>query len=105
MHGRRHVHEQLTHAVQEAVKAQMGSECLLLIINALHEEGTKVLDEAKHATAAQAQTPQQSMRSMKGSQIGRRAIWYAFNRISAAHTRSAYAMSLFILALFLVNGS
>ncbi len=43
----RHIHEQLTHAVQQAVDQYQGSECLLLILDALQAEATKVVDEAQ----------------------------------------------------------
>lgn len=75
----RHVHEQLTHAVQEAVCEQSGSECLLLIVDALREEGTKVLSQAEEASSAQAHAPQQQMHKAQPNQIGRRSIWYALS--------------------------
>lgn len=74
----RHVHEQLTHAVQEAVHEQMGSECLLLIMDALQEAGVRVVGQVKEEEL-QAHAAQQPKHSSKRSQIGRRAIWYDFN--------------------------
>ena len=81
--GCRHTHVQLTQAVQEAVHEQSGSECLLLIVDALREEGNKVLHQAEQASSAQAHAPQQHVHKVQPKSIGRRSIWYA---LSSIHT-------------------
>jgi len=72
----RHIHEQLTHAVQQAVDQYQGSECLLLILDALQEEASKVLDEAQQHAVERSRGSQEKLEAkVRPSQIGRRSIW------------------------------
>lgn len=73
----RHIHEQLTHAVQQAVGQYQGSECLLLILDALQEETSKVLDEAQQHAVERSRDSQEKLEAkVRPSQIGRRLIWF-----------------------------
>lgn len=75
----RHVHEQLTHAVQQAVQQNQGTECLLLVANALQEEAAKLLQEAQdHADAESISSQEQLNLSTRAIQLGRRSIWYLY---------------------------
>jgi len=72
----RHIHEQLTHAVQQAVDQYQGSECLLLILDALQAEATKVVDEAQQHAVERSRGSQEKLEAkVRSSQIGRRSIW------------------------------
>lgn len=72
----RHVHEQLTRAVQQAMQQYQGNECLLLIIEALQEEATRVLEDAHQHAVEKSKSSQESLElSRLPSQIGRRSIW------------------------------
>ncbi len=72
----RHTHEQLTHAVQQAILQYQGNECLLLIVNALQEEASKVIEDAQHFAVEKSKTSQEQLDlSRQPSQIGRRSIW------------------------------
>ena len=72
----RHVHEQLTHAVQQAVQQNQGTECLLLVVDALQEEAAKLLQEAQdHADAESISSQEQINLNTKAIQLGRRSIW------------------------------
>ena len=72
----RHVHEQLTRAVQQAMQQYQGNECLLLIIEALQQEATRVLEDAHQHAIEKSKSSQESLElSQLPSQIGRRSIW------------------------------
>ena len=71
------MHEQLTHAVQQAVQQNQGTECLLLVVDALQEEAAKVLQEAQdHADAESISSQEQLHLNTRPIQLGRRSIWY-----------------------------
>lgn len=73
----RHVHGQLTHVVQQAVQQNQGTECLLLVVDALQEEAAKLLQEAQdHADAESISSQEQLNLNTRDVQLGRRSIWY-----------------------------
>ena len=72
----RHVHEQLTHAVHQAVDQYQGNECLLLVVEALQEAATSAVEQAnQHAVEKSRSSEEKLMRTASPTQIGRRAIW------------------------------
>ena len=74
--GCRHVHEQLTDSVQQAVELYQGSECLLLVIQALQDEASRVVEAAQQHAVEKSKTGQEQLALLKRtSQIGRRSIW------------------------------
>lgn len=73
----RHAHEQLTHAVQQAVQQNSGTECLLLVVDALQEEALKLQQDAQdHADAESIASQEQLDLNSRPIQLGRRSIWY-----------------------------
>ncbi|KAL3130259.1 hypothetical protein ABBQ38_008092 [Trebouxia sp. C0009 RCD-2024] len=73
----RHAHEQLTHAVQQAVQQNSGTECLLLVVDALQEEALKLQQDAQdHADAESIASQEQLDLNSRPIQLGRRSIWF-----------------------------
>lgn len=73
----RHVHEQLTHAVHQAVDQYQGHECLLLVVEALQEAAATAVEQAnQHAVEKSRSSEEKLMRTAAPTQIGRRAIWF-----------------------------
>lgn len=72
----RHAHERLTHAVQQAVQQNSGTECLLLVVDALQEEAVKLQQDAQdHADAESIASQEQLDLNSRPVQLGRRSIW------------------------------
>lgn len=73
----RHAHEQLSHAVQQAVDQNAGNECLLLIVDSLQQEAAELVQAAQdHADAESISSQEQLNLNSTPMQLGRRSIWY-----------------------------
>ena len=63
--------------MQQAVQQNQGTECLLLVVDALQEEAAKLLQEAQdHADAESISSQEQLNLNTRAIQLGRRSIWY-----------------------------